>query len=529
VNLDSRLVAGRYRLEQRVATGAMGAVWRAHDERLNRTVALKELLIAPGLTDADAQAATDRAMREGRIAARLQHPHAICVYDVALDSGTGAGSQLVPWLVMEYLPSRSLAAVLAEYGTLEPREAARIGQQVATALAVAHEAGIVHRDVKPGNVLLGLDGIAKITDFGISRASWDATVTSTGVLAGTPAYFAPEVARGEAPGPASDVFSLGSTLYVTVEGVPPFGVDDNALAMLRTVAEGRVRPAQQAGPLSTVLTQLLADDPAARPTMAQAVAALSRVANQPMTDPSMSRPPTSRPPRSRPPRSRRTASRPPRPRAPAAHVSTMPTAVDLPASPPRGGAAVSRPAARGVLWWRRPAVLFAATGCLVVLAVVLGVVSNLAVPTAGRGQLAVDTPAAPPVPGGGALPQPGPATPAQPAPLEAAQLEQTVRTYYGLLPQDTAVAWQYLGTAERAQGFQQYDQFWAGINRLSIRGPVVVQGDTVLVNLVFEPTNRNRTLERYRLTMGNSPDGRVLIESDSRISGVTLTAAHSHR
>ncbi|MFZ0119191.1 MAG: serine/threonine-protein kinase [Pseudonocardiaceae bacterium] len=524
MNLDSRLVAGRYRLEQRVATGAMGAVWRAHDERLNRTVALKELLIAPGLTEADAQAATDRAMREGRIAARLQHPHAICVYDVALDSGTGAGSQLVPWLVMEYLPSRSLAAVLAEYGTLEPREAARIGQQVATALAVAHEAGIVHRDVKPGNVLLGQDGIAKITDFGISRASWDATVTSTGVLAGTPAYFAPEVARGEAPGPASDVFSLGSTLYVTVEGVPPFGVDDNALAMLRTVAEGRVRPAQQAGPLSTVLTQLLANDPAARPTMAQAVAALRAVANHPMADPSMSRPPTSGPPRSR-----WTASRPPRPRAPAAHVSTMPTAVDLPAGPPRGGAAVRRPAARGDLWWRRPAVLFAAAGSLVVLAVVLGVVSTLAVPTAGRGQLAVDTPAVPSVPGGGALPQPGPAAPAQPAPLEAAQLEQTVRTYYGLLPQDTAAAWQYLGTAERAQGFQQYDQFWTGINRLSIRGPVVVQGDTVLVNLVFEPTNRNRTLERYRLTMGNSPDGRVLIESDSRISGVTLTAAHSHR
>ncbi|MGA9311410.1 MAG: serine/threonine-protein kinase, partial [Pseudonocardiaceae bacterium] len=290
MNPDNRLVAGRYRLERRVATGAMGAVWRAHDERLNRTVALKELLIAPGVADAEAQTATDRAMREGRIAARLQHPHAICVYDVALDTGTGTGSQLVPWLVMEYLPSRSLAAVLAEYGTLAPDETARIGQQVAAALTAAHEAGIVHRDVKPGNVLLGADGTAKITDFGISRATWDATVTSTGVLAGTPAYFAPEVARGEAPGPASDVFSLGSTLYVTVEGVPPFGVDDNTLAMLRTVAEGRVRPAQQAGPLSTVLMQLLADDPAARPTMAQAVAALGAVATRSVPRPARSKP-----------------------------------------------------------------------------------------------------------------------------------------------------------------------------------------------------------------------------------------------
>jgi len=507
VNPDSRLVAGRYRLEQRVATGAMGAVWRAHDERLNRTVALKELLIAPGLAQTDAQTATDRAMREGRIAARLQHPHAICVYDVALDTGTAAGSQMVPWLVMEYLPSRSLAAVLTEYGTLAPHEAARIGQQVASALTAAHAAGIVHRDVKPGNVLLGQDGTAKITDFGISRASWDATVTSTGVLAGTPAYFAPEVARGEAPGPASDVFSLGSTLYVAVEGVPPFGLDDNALAMLRTVAEGRVRPAQQAWPLSAFLMRMLADDPAARPTMAQAVAALGTV-----IDRSEAAPPASR-------------SRTP---TPAALVSTMLTAVDLPASPPRGRTPTRRPTTQGVLWWRRPAVLFAAASCLVVLAIVLGVVSNVAGPTADRGQLAVATPAVAPPPDANALPAPVPAAPAQPAPLQPAQLEQTVRTYYGLLPQDTTAAWQYLGTGQRAQGLQQYNDFWNGINRVSIRGPVAVQGNTVLVNLVFEPANRNRTLEHYRLTLGNSPDGRVLIQSSARISGVTLTAAQDH-
>jgi serine/threonine protein kinase len=509
VNPDSRLVADRYRLDQRIAAGAMGAVWRAHDERLNRTVALKELLIAPGLAQADAQTATDRAMREGRIAARLQHPHAICVYDVALDSGTGADSQLVPWLVMEYLPSRSLAAVLAECGTLAPDEAARIGQQVAAALTAAHEAGIVHRDVKPGNVLLDPDGIAKITDFGISRASWDATATSTGVLAGTPAYFAPEVARGEVPGPASDVFSLGSTLYVAVEGVPPFGSDDNALAMLRTVAEGRVRPAQQSGSLSAVLMQLLADDPAARPTMAQAMAALGTVANRS----------TDEAPR----------PRPQRPHTPAALASSTLTAVDLPASSPRGVAARRRSTTRGSLWWRRPAVLFAAAGCLVVLAVALGVVSNVAVPTAGRGQLAVATPAKPPAPDVGTPPNPLPAAPSPPALAQPAQLEQTVRTYYGLLPQDTTAAWQYLGTAQRTQGFQHYNDFWNGINRISIRGPVAVQGDTVVVNLVFEPTNRNRTLERYRLTMGTSPEGRVLIESAARVSGVTLTAAHPHR
>ncbi|MGH3815951.1 MAG: serine/threonine-protein kinase, partial [Pseudonocardiaceae bacterium] len=226
MNADARLVADRYRLDQRIGAGAMGVVWRAHDLRLDRTVALKELLIQPGLAEAETEAARARLMREGRIAARLQHPPAICVYDVALDTGS-TGDRVVPWLVMEYLPSRSLATVLAEQGTLPPHEAASVGRQVAAALAAAHRAGIVHRDVKPGNILLGRNGTVKITDFGISRATWDATVTRTGILAGTPAYFAPEVARGELPGPAGDVFSLGSTLYTAVEGEPPFGLDEN--------------------------------------------------------------------------------------------------------------------------------------------------------------------------------------------------------------------------------------------------------------------------------------------------------------
>jgi len=137
VNPGTRLVSGRYRLDRQVGTGAMGVVWRAHDERLDRTVALKELVMQPGLTEAAAETARARAMREGRIAARLQHPHAICVYDVALDSGTGMGDQVVPWLVMEYLPSHSLATILAEQGPLPPHEVARIGWQVAAALTAA--------------------------------------------------------------------------------------------------------------------------------------------------------------------------------------------------------------------------------------------------------------------------------------------------------------------------------------------------------------------------------------------------------
>ena len=231
MSAEGRLITGRYRLEKRIGSGAMGTVWRAVDERLHRTVAVKQLLLQPGYTDEETEEARQRAMREGRIAARLQHQNAIVVFDVAEDEGQ-------PVLVMESLPSQSLASVLTEQGVLPPQTVARIGAQVAGALAAAHMAGIVHRDLKPGNILLGDNGIAKITDFGISRAIGDVSVTKSGILAGTPAYLSPEVALGRDPAPASDVFSLGSTLYAAVEGEPPFGTDENAISLLHRVARG---------------------------------------------------------------------------------------------------------------------------------------------------------------------------------------------------------------------------------------------------------------------------------------------------
>jgi hypothetical protein len=210
-------------------------------------------------------------MREGRIAARLQHPNAVSVYDVVDDNGQ-------PVLVMEYVPSRSLSAVLDEKNCLDPLEVARIGTQIATALTAAHAAGIVHRDIKPGNVLLADDGTVKITDFGISRATGDVTVTATGMLAGTPAYLAPEVAKGENPGPPSDVFSLASTLYAAVEGQPPFGHTDNTLALLHAVAACRTIPPHRAGPLTGLLSQMLRPNPQERPTMAETSKALAALA-----------------------------------------------------------------------------------------------------------------------------------------------------------------------------------------------------------------------------------------------------------
>lgn len=273
MTVDGRVVAGRYRLGRRIGSGAMGVVWQAHDELLYRTVAVKQLLLQPGQSEAESEEARRRAMREGRIAARLQHPNAVAVFDV-VDEGDG-----MPWLVMEYVPSVSLSQLLEEQGTLAPQEAARIGMHVASALAAAHAAGIVHRDVKPGNVLLGDDGIVKITDFGISRAQGDSTVTATGMLAGTPAYLAPEIAKGHDPTPSSDVFSLGATLYAAVEGIPPFGLSDNPLALLHKVASGQIDPPRQAGPLTQPLLSLLSPEPTERVSMVRCRDTLGAVAS----------------------------------------------------------------------------------------------------------------------------------------------------------------------------------------------------------------------------------------------------------
>jgi hypothetical protein len=272
VSDEGRLVAGRYRIVERIGTGAMGAVWKAQDEVLARTVAIKELLLQPGLQEHAAEDARQRTMREGRIAARLHHPNAITVFDVVSDDNGQ------PCLIMEYLNSTSLAEVLQERRTLEPMEVARIGAQVAAALKEAHAVGIVHRDIKPGNILLAGNGTVKITDFGISRAKDDVTVTKTGMIAGTPAYLAPEVAIGGDPGPESDIFSLGSTLYAACEGQPPFGLSENTLSLLHAVAAGQINPPRQSGPMTSVLAVLLHPDVQHRPTADESEELLAAVA-----------------------------------------------------------------------------------------------------------------------------------------------------------------------------------------------------------------------------------------------------------
>ncbi|MCP2254626.1 Protein kinase domain-containing protein [Prauserella aidingensis] len=249
----------------------MGIVWRAVDERLERSVAVKQILTQPGLSETERTTVRQRAMREAKNAARFQHPNAIVVFDIAEHDGD-------PVLVMEYLPSQSLSAILGDRGPLPVPEVARIGEQVAAALVAAHRAGIVHRDIKPGNLLIDSAGVCKITDFGISRASGDLTLTQTGLIGGTPAYLAPELARGADPTPASDVFALGATLYHAIEGLPPYGDNTNQLALLYAAANGQINPPQHAGQATALLMSLLRTEPTERPTMSEAQEQLGRLA-----------------------------------------------------------------------------------------------------------------------------------------------------------------------------------------------------------------------------------------------------------
>ncbi len=282
------VLAGRYRLVRLIAAGGMGSVWEAWDELLHRRVAIKELLAQPDLDQGEAATARSRVGREARITARLHHPHAVTLYDVIDHGGQ-------PCLILQYVPSRTLHSMLSEQGLLQVSFVTRVGAEVASALAAAHQVGIIHRDVKPSNVLITPGGDAMITDFGIAHAAGDISLTSTGMVTGTPAFLAPEVARGAASGFPADVFSLGATLYAALEGTPPFGSDHNAMAMLHKVASGQIVPPRRSEGLTSLLGHMLATDPGARPEMVVVARLLADLQSQsaatPTPSPSIAVPP----------------------------------------------------------------------------------------------------------------------------------------------------------------------------------------------------------------------------------------------
>ncbi|WP_433755014.1 protein kinase domain-containing protein [Nocardia sp. CA-135398] len=535
-----RLIAGRYRLTDPIGTGAMGVVWRATDVRLRRTVAVKQLVLAPGLSRSQALEAKLRAMREGRIAARLHHPNAITVFDVAEEDGQ-------PWLVMEYMNAPSLAAKLAGKRTLAPTEVARIGAQAAGALAAAHDAGIMHRDVKPANLLVGDDGTVKITDFGISRAVGDVTVTATGFLAGTPAYLAPEVARGENPEPASDVFALGSTLYAAVEGSPPFGEGDNALAVLHAAARAQIPPPRHAGELGPVLMRLLAASIDGRPNMREAKEALEAVAAG-RTPALVSTPTVTRVL--------------PAPGADATTVlnksdstedATQVVALGAPAvpvapppAPPKSGGTL--PGGGDGEQSRGRLIAVAAAAAVAVLVLVAVIVSSLNNDDKGGSAVGSTTPTPAPTSSETGPESPIAIQPGQPEPTTTApttqpsttvpptsstkpsttappttvstplgpatpdRISQFVYGYYGMLPGNVQGGWSQLTPSYQAQtgGFGSYSQFWSTVRSVSVGGVTPNGENRAVVSLTYNLKNGSSSSEN-RWIQVVSDNGRLLI------------------
>jgi serine/threonine protein kinase len=534
-----RLVAGRYRLQSQIGGGGMGTVWLAQDELLGRRVALKQVLTASGVSDGEADQQRQRALREGRIAARLSHPHAISVYDVALEHGQ-------PWLVMEYLPSRSLAGVLADDGVLRVDQAAQIGAQVADALAATHAAGIVHRDVKPANILIGeggrVEGLVKITDFGISHASGDITLTQTGQITGTPAFLAPEVAQGYPMTEASDVFSLGATLYTCLEGTPPFGMEENALGMLHRVAGGNVVPPRRSGALTEPLQRILAADPAARPTMPQVRDELAKLAagrdgdtttillaRTDLGSAASGRPRTVSFPAGAAAAAATTGDEAPAPAAP--RVATPPPPAPPPPAPPPAGR--QQQAERGR---RRGRGLWLVAGLVVLL--LAGVIAFRALdPFSGGGSnVAASSPAgsSPPAETTASSSEAAPSTSAASTPSEpaatsvdagavkAGDVDKAVKNFFKGVPKDLKTS--YALTSPGFQSQHPYDSFagfWNGFKDAKVDHIRTEDGSTTAtVDITYVKADNSRQIEQHLLSFVPGDGGTLLLDDDAYQSQV---------
>jgi len=270
---SDRLLAGRYRLGGVLGRGGMGTVWRAKDETLGRTVAVKELRLPARIDEDEKRRLITRTFREAKAIARIRNNGAVTVYDVIDEDNR-------PWIVMELVEGKSLAEVIREDGLLTPKRAAEVGLAILDVLRSAHREGILHRDVKPSNVLIAEDGRVVLTDFGIAQVEGDPSITSTGMLVGAPSYISPERARGHKPGPAADLWSLGGLLYASVEGVPPYD-KGSAIATLTAVMTEPMEQPKNAGPLEKVIYGLLVKDPEQRLDDAGARTMLTEVIHAP--------------------------------------------------------------------------------------------------------------------------------------------------------------------------------------------------------------------------------------------------------
>jgi hypothetical protein len=319
-----RILVDRYVLMAPLGRGGMGVVWRAQDVVLGREVAVKEVVFPATMAEEERRPAQARVLREARAAARLNHPGAVTLYDVVQDQGG-------TFIVMELVAAPTLAEVIHQQGPLAPERVAELGAQLAGVLEAAHGAGIVHRDVKPGNVMVPARGLVKLADFGVASLAGDPQLTSTGLVLGSPAYMAPEQARGEPAGPAVDFWGLGATLFYAVEGRPPFDRGTSIATLAAVVAEPP-RAMRRAGPLGPLLTVLLAKDPAARPSAPKVRAWLEWLQIvTPGTRPTPAAPP---PAEARPPTPAPSTQAPPEPPPPPPPETPRPSRPVLPPAPP---------------------------------------------------------------------------------------------------------------------------------------------------------------------------------------------------
>jgi hypothetical protein len=561
--MQSQLIAGRYQVLRSIGRGGMGTVWLCRDEVLGREVAVKQIGALPG----ESATETKRAMREARSAAALNHPNAVAVYDVVDHDGR-------PWLVMEYVEGQTLADEIAHDGQLSPQRVADIGAQLAGALARAHERRIVHRDIKPGNVLIDKAGRPKISDFGIARGHGDDQLTQIGFITGTPGYLSPELARGGDPHSASDVWALGATLYTAVEGQAPYEPRSNPIALLRVIATERPRPMTHAGALAPAIDAMMHEDPARRWDMATSakqlggiartaavmaqVLARTAVIGEPPFEPTQALGPTQRLEAAAPVADLPVATVPvaelPVATVPVAELPVVPVPVaelpvvpvlvaELPVAPASVAAeqAGRHPELQGP--HNIPGVAPVTPGkdrtstrrwlplVSVALLVAIGVfyllsqVGDSGGATAGTnvGTTTRITPAGPGATGAPKISEPPRATSSAPsrvtpapAPNAGKRLDNFVKSYYSEVTRDTGLTWgQLTSTMQRSAGGRaSYDGFWRTISKVKVnRFRANASATEAIVNLTYTRIDGTTSTEDHQFTF-ITQGGVHLIDSD---------------
>ncbi len=498
--MQPELIGGRYRVESAIGKGGMGTVWLCRDETLQRNVAVKQVGLLPNESVTDSA----RAFREARSTAALSHRNVVTVFDVVEESGH-------IWLVMEHVPGRSLSQIIKQDGPLDPGTVAEIGAQVAAGLAAAHAAGTMHRDVKPGNVLIREDGVAKISDFGIARTHGDPALTQSGFLTGTPSYFSPELARGGDPGPGTDVWALGATLYAAVEGHSPYEQRNNPVAVLHDITQGQPPHPQRADFLEPALQRMMDRDPNSRWSMDDAAHVLRRLADQHKPESTLVNTLSG----GAPAPAREVAREEPSRSATATAPRPSPTPVE---SPPRSSAAPAQSAARPTKRPRRrgPArLVVAAVALLLVLGGVAWYVSQLgdgeqqAGDTAGQGEDNSGDKAGKASSSSNSDDESSDTTAAS----SAEEKEEFVRSYFEKAPGGTDEAWAMLGPSLKEQGRASYDGFWRDIESVEVQS-AEANGNTVDVTLVYNRTNGETSTERKQEGLVSDGDGGYLLDTD---------------